>query len=107
MANGNSSQRLLSILHGYNEEDCIKILRNCKEAIPAGSGKVILAETVLDAKATDGLFDARLCMDMMMIQVGGRERTEEEWSKVISGAGFSHYHVTAMEAMESLFYLYP
>ncbi|XP_058072497.1 columbamine O-methyltransferase-like [Magnolia sinica] len=96
-----------SILHDWNDEDCIKILRKCKEAIPSKGGKVILVDIVLDTDATDGLVGARLCMEMMMLLIGGKERTKEEWNKLIESTGFSSYKITYMEAMESIIEIYP
>ncbi|KAM3381536.1 hypothetical protein P3S68_007109 [Capsicum galapagoense] len=38
------------VLHDWGDEDCIKILKKCKEAIPSkeNGGKVIIIETVMD-----------------------------------------------------------
>ncbi|KAL5978550.1 hypothetical protein ACLOJK_029667 [Asimina triloba] len=89
-----------SIQHGFesfDDEDCIEILRKCKEAIPGERGKVMFAETVLDAKATRGLAAARMCMDMMMLPAVARERTEEEYLALITSAGFTDYKIATTE----------
>ncbi|XP_058072492.1 (RS)-norcoclaurine 6-O-methyltransferase-like [Magnolia sinica] len=96
-----------SVLHDWNDEDCIRILKKCKEAIPSEGGKVILVDIVLDTNSTDGLAGARLGMEMLMLAVGGKERTMDEWKKIIKNAGFSHYKIIPMKAMESIIELCP
>lgn len=43
------------ILHDWSDEDCVKILKRCKEAIPSkdNGGKVIIMDIVMD-RAGDG-----------------------------------------------------
>ncbi len=35
------------ILHDWNDEECVTILRNCFKALPTSGGKVIIVESVL------------------------------------------------------------
>jgi hypothetical protein len=34
-------------LQDWNNDDCVRILKKCKEAIPKDKGKVIIVETVI------------------------------------------------------------
>lgn len=79
------------ILHLWGDEDCVKILKNCYKALPA-KGKVIVVEYVLPASpeatlAAQGAF--RLDVVMLNRLVGGKERTQQEFTDLAVDAGFS------------------
>lgn len=87
------------ILHDWDDEDCIKILKNCKKAIPENTGKVIIIDFVIDEKEENQLvLDVILTLDMLMMAhtQNGKERTTEEWALVLNKAGFSQYTITPM-----------
>ena len=44
------------IMHDWSDESCVKILKNCRKAIPEESGKVIIVDVVLQPEG-NGLFD--------------------------------------------------
>jgi O-methyltransferase domain len=75
------------VLHDWDDEEAIAILRNVRRAIPAG-GRVLIAERVLPELA--GAEHARsLIVDvLMMVVTGGRERTESEFRELLDAAGF-------------------
>jgi hypothetical protein len=76
---------LSGIIHDWNDEDAVKILKNCRRAIRA-DGRLLLIETVL----TPSSDPARALMDvLMMVLTGGRERTEAEFRSLLREAGFS------------------
>ncbi|KAL3374200.1 hypothetical protein AABB24_005920 [Solanum stoloniferum] len=84
------------ILHDWSDEDCIKILKKCKEAIPSkeNGGKVILIEIVMDQNKDDKSYVTQLFLDMlMMVNATGKERSEQEWAKLFVDAGFSDYNI--------------
>lgn len=84
------------ILHGWGDEECVRILRRCRE-VPAG-GRVIVMDLVVgsspgDARATE----TQLLWDVMMMGVvGSPERDEREWRKIFDDAGFSGYKILAI-----------
>ncbi|XP_022761190.1 desmethylxanthohumol 6'-O-methyltransferase-like [Durio zibethinus] len=97
------------ILHDWSDEDCIKILKNCRNAIPAETGKVILVECVLQPDGS-GLFDdVRLIFDLLMLAhcSGGKERTELEWKKILKEGGFPRYKIINIPALPSIIEAYP
>jgi hypothetical protein len=56
------------ILHGWGDDECIQILKNCLEAISEDKGKVIIVEAVIEeAKMDKQISDARLMLDMAMM----------------------------------------
>ncbi|KAI6672924.1 hypothetical protein NL676_000830 [Syzygium grande] len=82
------------ILHDWNDEDRVRILKNCRKALSEKNGMVIVADIVLRPDG-DGLFDeARIGLDlMMMAQTGGKERSEPEWKKIMEKGGFPRYNI--------------
>ncbi|KAJ1439515.1 Winged helix-like DNA-binding domain superfamily [Sesbania bispinosa] len=90
------------VLHDWGDEECIQILKNCREAIPKENGRVIIVEAVIDEEGKhDKLKDVRLMMDMlMMAHSKGKERTLKEWEYLIKTAGFSTYTVKAIHAVQ-------
>jgi len=76
---------LKAILHDWNDEDALKILRVCRAAIPS-SGKLILVEQVL-APPNEGLAGKLSDLNMLVVP-DGRERTAEEFYRLLDLAGF-------------------
>ncbi|XP_047312683.1 acetylserotonin O-methyltransferase-like [Impatiens glandulifera] len=107
-------------LHDWGDEDCIKILKNCKDALPKGKGKVIIVEALLKedgvgveeaeekVKEEDDLEYVRLMLDMVMMAhtETGKERTQKQWEDVLNKAGFSRYTVHCIPAVQSVIVAY-
>ncbi|KAL1079635.1 hypothetical protein V6Z11_D10G235200 [Gossypium hirsutum] len=98
------------ILHDWNDDECLKILKRCKEAISRQNkkgGKVMIIDMVLmkNEKMNGEAFNStetQLFFDMlMMVLVTGKERQEEEWAKLFFAAGFSNYKITPILETES------
>ncbi|MED6128782.1 putative O-methyltransferase 3 [Stylosanthes scabra] len=91
------------ILHDWNDEECLNILRNCKESIMNNGGKggkVIIIDMVMK---DDESLQTQLFFDMlMMVLVTGKERNEKEWAKLIFAAGFCDYKITPILGPRSL-----
>ncbi|GFQ05226.1 trans-resveratrol di-o-methyltransferase [Phtheirospermum japonicum] len=98
------------ILHDWPGEDCIKILKKCKEAIPKG-GKVIIVDMVVDSESEHkkmALMETQLLWDMqMMTLVAGRERTEKDWAQLFYDAGFTTYNIAPVLGLRSLIQVFP
>ena len=73
---------LSHILHGWDGGRALDILRSVRRAIPE-DGRLLVNDGILGAE-NPGL---RL-MDVLMLSVGGRERTEEEWRDLLDAGGF-------------------
>jgi hypothetical protein len=71
------------VIHDWADSEAIAILRNCREAMNR-DGRVFLAELVIPP-GNDPFFGKWL--DLMMLLVGGRERTEGEYRQLFSAAG--------------------
>ncbi|WP_020140858.1 methyltransferase [Streptomyces sp. 351MFTsu5.1] len=76
---------LSRVLHDWDDERCLTILRRCARAMAPGS-ELLLVERLLPA-------DARLSLAVawdlhMLCNVGGRERTEDHYRRLLDEAGF-------------------
>ncbi|XP_073313762.1 flavonoid 4'-O-methyltransferase 3-like [Primulina huaijiensis] len=102
---------LMRVLHGWSDEDCIRILRNCMAAIPKDKGKVIIVEAVVrsEGEGDDKYTEIHLALDMMMlIRTGkGKERTSKEWENLVNEAGFTKFTVRKIQAVASVIEAYP
>ncbi|KAB1202878.1 Caffeic acid 3-O-methyltransferase 1 [Morella rubra] len=83
------------ICHDWSDEHCMKLLKNCYDALP-DNGKVIVVECILPVAPDTSLASKGIChVDIfMLVQTpGGRERTEEEFEAFAKGAGFQVFRV--------------
>ncbi|RDX60421.1 putative O-methyltransferase 3, partial [Mucuna pruriens] len=94
------------LLHAFSDEECVKVLKKCREAISnkGKEGKVIIIDIVIDEKNENKEWiETKLYFDMlMMAQVKGREKEEKEWEKLLLEAGFSRYKITLIFGLRSL-----
>lgn len=83
---------LKSVLHDWSDDHCLKLLKNCFDALPNG-GKVILVELLVPeapfSKSDNS--DIVCAVDVLMIAQhhGGRERTKTEYEDLALKSGFS------------------
>ena len=76
---------LKQILHDWDDEQATRLLRNCHRALSPG-GKLLLIEMVVPP---DNRPSPAQAMDLnMLVVLGGRERTEEEYRNLLQAAGF-------------------
>jgi len=76
---------LKNVIHDFDDRQSVGILRNCRRAMP-DKGKLLVIEPVLlpgDQPTLSKFVDL-----MMLLQVGGRERTEEEFCTLFEAGGF-------------------
>lgn len=82
---GGDGYLLKWILHDWDDEQCIAILRNIRKVIAPG-GRLLVAEAVLPPGAEPHF--AKLFDLNMLVMTGGRERSEAEFRAVFQAAGF-------------------
>nr|POF26781.1 trans-resveratrol di-o-methyltransferase [Quercus suber] len=82
------------VLHALSDEECVKVLNKCREAIAnkGKEGKVIIIDIAIDEKKDEHeVTSTKLFFDMlMMVVVTGRERHEKEWEKLFVEAALGH-----------------
>ncbi|KDP24163.1 hypothetical protein JCGZ_25820 [Jatropha curcas] len=97
------------IMHDWGDDDCVKILKNCRKAIPEKKGKVIIVDIVLKPEGNDLFDDTGLVFDLLMIahSSGGKERTEAEWKILLEEGGFPRYNIIKIPALTSIIEAFP
>jgi hypothetical protein len=76
---------LKQVVHDWDDERATRLLRNCHTAL-APAGKLLLIEMVIPADNSPSPAQA---MDLnMLVLLGGRERTEDEFRRLLAAAGF-------------------
>lgn len=78
------------MLHSWDNEHCLKLLKNCYQALP-DHGKVIVVDLVVPkSPETSVAVKSVLQFDLYMMNMnhGGKERTERELESLAKAAGF-------------------
>ena len=96
-----------TILHDWTDEQCIKILKRCKEAIHGreDGGKVVIVDIVMNDGAA--MTETQLFWDIQMLcALQGKEREEHEWRRIFLEAGFTDYKISPL-GIRSLIEVFP
>ncbi|KAI5432617.1 caffeic acid 3-O-methyltransferase 1 isoform X3 [Lathyrus oleraceus] len=83
------------LCHDWNDEQCLKILKNCYDSLPV-IGKVIVFESIVPVVPNSNLASKHvLQMDVIMLchSSGGKERTQKEFEALAKGAGFQGFQI--------------
>jgi hypothetical protein len=75
---------LSGVLHDWNDERAGEILRTIRKAAPAHARLLILESVLAHGNEPNGA----KWLDLLMLVLGGRERTEPEWRALLAGAAF-------------------
>jgi orsellinic acid C2-O-methyltransferase len=80
---------LKQIIHDWDDDHAARILATCRRAMAPGS-RIVLIERVFPTRVTEDPTHLTLAMlDLhMMVALGGRERTLEEYREMLERAGF-------------------
>ena len=86
---GADTYLLKSVLHDWSDERAAAILASCRRAL-GQEARLLVVERIVPEEVGASPDDQGLaCMDLhMLVQLGGRERTEAELRALLSGAGF-------------------
>lgn len=89
---GADAYLLKGVLHDWPDDDAVSILRNTRAAIRP-DGTLLLIENILDSAARPaGL------IDLLMLVIGGRERTEADFRSLLDSTRFSLIRIIPTEA---------
>ena len=90
---------LKSILHDWDDERCVAILRKCRAAMDE-TARLVIVELVLPERSAPGaaMLSAALLDLIMLAYAGGRERTEMEFTQLLDQAGLRLAGTTALNA---------
>jgi hypothetical protein len=82
---GGDAYVLSHIIHDWDEERCLSVLRSCRRSMEPGA-RLLIVEMVIPPG--DEMHPGKM-IDMLMISfTGGMERTEEEYRELLARAGF-------------------
>jgi len=74
------------IMHDYNDEQCLRILKNVAAAMKKGYSQLVINDFILPEEKCPEL-SARWDM-AMMAAMAGAERSETQWRSLLDRAGF-------------------
>jgi hypothetical protein len=77
---------LRRIMHNYQDGVCISILKNIASAMSSKS-RLLIAEIVVPARTDVGEDMVTYWMDMVMLAIGGKERSEKEFAALLEEVG--------------------
>jgi len=85
---------LSTVIHDWEDEPAIQILQSCRRAMTA-NGRLLLVERVLPAPNELSL---AVLSDLVMLAIGGRERTEAGYRALLAAADFDLQTVVPSES---------
>ena len=98
---------LVRVLHDWSDDDCIRILRNCRTAM-TGSARLLIVEQILEPDPTLGPPAGYLIDTQMMAMFGtARERTESEFGELLQTSGLALARVIATTSPVSVVEVIP
>jgi hypothetical protein len=101
---GADAHLLCGVIHDWDDDRAITILRNCRKAI-AGGGRLLLVEMVVPEGGAN-CFSKLLDLNML-VMTGGRERTQAEFGRLLNAAGYRLAKVVPTLAPQSLIEAFP
>src|SRR5262249_11413003 len=96
---GGTLYMLSKIIHDWDDERSVAILRSCRNALE-GDAKVVLVESVIEAGNAPSW--AKFLDVQMLVMNGGRERTVKEYLHLFAAAGLRLTRVIPTGAEDSL-----
>jgi hypothetical protein len=92
---GGDAYLLRHILHDWNDDQAIRLLKNCRRAMNRGSRLVVIESVIRD----DNEPSLGKNLDLIMLAVtGGRERTEPEYRTLLRASGFRMVRIAGTPA---------
>jgi ubiquinone/menaquinone biosynthesis C-methylase UbiE len=82
---GGDAYLLLRILHDWEDDQVIRLLKNCRQVMQAQQKLLILERSMNDDNPAP---EPALTDLNMMVMMGGRERTDAEYEALLRAAGF-------------------
>ncbi len=104
---GGDAYLLSRVIHDWDDDRAVAILRNCRRAMTSTS-RLIIVERVIPPRIEQSMaMQALVVSDLnMMVMNGGRERTEAQYRALLEAAGFALTTVvatgTAMSVIEGV-----
>lgn len=84
---GGDAYLLSHVIHDWDEERSLQILRNCRSAMTADATLLLVEMVLTDVNASNNM--GTLVDISMLVYAGGQERTEQEYRDLLARAGFA------------------
>jgi hypothetical protein len=89
---------LKNILHDWPDDDCARILKQLRRAMPLTARLLVVERVLPDHVSVSSADRQATLMDLnMLVTAGGRERTSEEFHALLGAAGFVLADITPLE----------
>lgn len=88
---------LCRVLHDWDDQDAIRVLKRAREALPLG-GLVYIVELLIAEKSVSGA----LCDLHLLMVTGGRERSATRFERLLTSAGFRLAEVRRLPTLPSV-----
>lgn len=85
------------VLHDWDDAEALKILRHARAALPQG-GRLFVVEMLV---SEEGVYGA-LCDLHLLMATGGRERSAEQFARLLAAAGFDRVELRRLPALPSV-----
>ncbi|MFC8567223.1 methyltransferase [Streptomyces sp. NPDC057245] len=82
---GADSYILSRVIHDWNDEDALRILRTVRRAMPPGARLILIDKVIPDVA---GFHPGKFSDLQMLVVLGGQERTLDELTALLDRAGF-------------------
>jgi len=79
---------LKQVIHDWDDERAMTILRCCRKCMPSTARLLIVARRMPETEEPGRSAEAFFADLEMLVMNGGRERTETEFSRILGEAGF-------------------
>ena len=98
---GADAYYLQHIIHDWDDDHALKILRNIRKALAGrNNGRLLIVDAVLPEGSDP--HPAKL-LDLVMLTIpGGRERTEPQWHELCANGGFKISHIVPTRVGKSV-----
>src|SRR4029077_1187528 len=96
---GGAAYILSHILHDWNDAQCVTVLDHCPKAMRR-RGRLLIGEMVLPPG--DAPHPGKILDMVMLALIGGQERTETEYARLLDKAGFRLSRVVATQSPVSV-----
>ncbi len=100
---GGDAYILKHIIHGWNDERALTILKNCRRVVPP-NGKLLIIEFMYPQPIDQSLESRVTAVDdvNMLVRTGGRQRSEAEFRSLYDAAGFELTRIVPTQVMVSV-----
>lgn len=86
---------LKHIIHDWDDEHSLRLLGNCHNSME-GNGRLVCVDTVVPPMGDTGATPAKLLDILMLLAIGGKERTRQQWEDLYRSTGFRITSITPL-----------